>query len=194
MSDEPAYFPRKINVVIPLGESVCQFIVIGKDEIGALARITEVMAKHGVNLVSGGTYDAGTTGEFLFNFFGELAECDVSAEALSSELRTLPFVSRVSVSQGDEAVYDRQMFPVVLFENNRAVILTADSMTFIERDLQKQIGKQGQQVLFEVGRSSALSIAALHKNMIPEADRETLLKTACDDVREGLGARQLRGP
>lgn len=183
MPGEPPYFTRKINLVVPLGESVAHFLVVGRDEVGVLAKITGIMAAHRLNLLNGGTYDTLKKDEFLFNVFAEFSGADATPEDVSAELRALPFVSSVVVSLSEDAVYDRYMFPVVLFERNRAVILPADSIAIIENDLHRQIGKRGQNVLFEVGRSSGLSIAGVHRNMIPEADRDTLLKTACDDMR-----------
>jgi predicted amino acid-binding ACT domain protein len=181
--DEETYFPRRLNIVVPLGESIHQFVIVGKDEVGALAKAAEVLARHGVNLVSGGTYDADAKEEFVFSMFAELAKADCTSETLASELRALPFISSVSVSAADKAVYDQHLFPVVLFGSERAVIVTAQSIAFMEQDLQKQIGKQGLQVLFEVGRSGGLGLSALHKSMMPEADREQLLRTAVDDMR-----------
>ena len=192
---ETPYFPRRITVVVPLGEAIYHFIIVGKDDVGVLAKITEVIARHGVNLISGGTYDASKKGEFLFNVFADLARADTTSEKLAAELRALPFVSTVTASQTEETVYDQHMFPVVLFENNRAVIVPAESISFIERDLRKQIGKQGLQFLFEVGRSSGLNLTALHRNMIPDADRGTLLATAIDDMRaRGWGLVSMEPP
>jgi predicted amino acid-binding ACT domain protein len=195
MDDETKFFPRKINVVVPLGESVVHFLVVGKDEAGALAKIAGVLAAHGLNLLNAGTYETTKKDEFLFNFFADFAKADVTLEAISTELKALSFVSLVSASRSEEAVYDKHMFPVVLFEGNRAVLLLAESVVSIERDLQRQIGKQGQQVLFEVGRSSSLIISAVHRNMLPDADRETLLATACDDMRaRGWGLTAFQAP
>ncbi|MGA2198472.1 MAG: hypothetical protein ABSG45_00895 [Nitrososphaerales archaeon] len=185
---QPEYFPRDISLVVPLGESIHQFIIVGKDQVGALAKITEAIARHNVNLLTGGTYGKNKGGDFLFSIFADLAGAACTPEDLASELGALPFVSKVSFSHTEEAIYDQHMFPVVLFEANRAVLLAAESITFMERDLQRQIGRQGLQVLFEVGRSSGINLAALHKNMLPDADRNTLLATAKDDMRaQGWG-------
>jgi len=181
--DESGYFPRRITVVVPLGESVHHLIVSGKDEVGALAKVTRLIASHSVNLINGGTYDAETRDKFLFNFFVDLARADCSAEELAAELRTLDCVSGVSVAQTEDVVYDQRLFPVVLFEDSRAVIIPGESITYMERDLTKQLGMQGLQVTFEIGRSSGLSVAALHRNMLPDEDSETLLRTAIDDMR-----------
>ncbi len=180
---QPEYFPRNISLVVPLGESIHQFIIVGRDQVGALAKIAETIAKHNVNLLTGGTYGKNTGDDFLFSIFADLAAASCTPEDLASELKALPFVSKVSFSHTDEGIYDQHMFPVVFFEANRAVVLPAESIAFMERDLQRQIGKHGQQVLFEVGRSSGINLAALHKNMLPDADRGTLLSTAKDDMR-----------
>ncbi len=183
LTDEPRFFPRRLNVVVPLGEAVHELIVVGRDEIGALARTADMLARHGVNLISGGTYDSNASGEFLFTIFTNMAGADCTPEALVSELKGLAFVRRVSISGTDDVVYDQHLFPLVLFGENRAVVVTALSMVTMEEDLQKQLGKQGLQVLFEVGRSSGMNLSALHKSMLPDADRETLLRTAKDDMR-----------
>jgi predicted amino acid-binding ACT domain protein len=183
LTDEHSYFPRKLNIVVPLGESVHELIVVGRDEIGALAKVTEVLARHNANMISVGTYDAGVSGEFLFSIFANLANADCTPEKLVSEIKGLAFVARVSISDTEDVVYDQHLFPLVLFGESRAVIVTAQSIVSMEQDLQKQIGKQGLQVLFEVGRSSGSNLSALHKAMLPEADRDALLRTAKDDMR-----------
>jgi hypothetical protein len=182
-SEEPDYFPRRITVVAPLGEAVPYLVIGGSDEIGALAKVTSIKAKHGVNLISGGTYDAEGGQKFIFSIFADLARADCSSDELATELKGLPCVTSVSVTQTEDVVYDQRLFPVILFEENRAVIMPGESIAFMERDLNKQLGVQGLQLIFEVGRSSWLSVAALHRNMLPDADRDTLLSTATDDMR-----------
>ena len=183
MTDERSYFPRKLNVVVPLGESVHELIVVGRDEVGALAKVAELLARHKVNMISGGTYDADVNGQFLFSIFANLANADCTPEKLVSELKGLAFVTRVSISDTEDVVYDQHLFPLVLFGGSRAVVVTAHSIVSMEQDLQKQLGRQGLQVLFEVGRSSGSNLGALHKAMLPEADRDTFLRTAKDDMR-----------
>ncbi len=181
--EEPGYIPRRITVVAPLGEAVHHLIIEGADEVGALAQVTAVIAKHGVNLINGGTYDAGDGKKFLFSVFADLAHADCQPDDLATELKGLPCVSAVSITRTEDVVYDQRLFPVLLFENNRAVIMPGESMAFMERDMNKQLGQQGLQLIFEVGRSSGLSVAALHRNMLSDADRDTLLMTATDDMR-----------
>ena len=181
--EEPGYFPRRITVVAPLGEAVYHLVIQGTDEVGALAKVTSVIAKHRVNLISGGTYDAQGGQKFLFSVFADLAHADCSSDGLAAELQGLPCVLTVSVTQTEDVIYEQRLFPVMLFDDNRAVIMPGESIAFMERDLNKQLGVQGLQVIFEVGRSSGISVAALHRNMLPDAGRDTLLMTATDDMR-----------
>src|ERR1017187_2852365 len=152
--EEPGYFPRRITVVAPLGEAVYHLVIQGTDEVGALAKVTSVIAKHRVNLISGGTYDAQGGQKFLFSVFADLAHADCSSDGLAAELQGLPCVLTVSVTQTEDVIYEQRLFPVMLFDDNRAVIMPGESIAFMERDLNKQLGVQGLQVIFEVGRSS----------------------------------------
>ncbi|MGA2665706.1 MAG: hypothetical protein ABSF83_12270, partial [Nitrososphaerales archaeon] len=182
-ADRAAYFPRRIAAIAPLGEGVHHLVVVARHGAKGLSEVAELLARHDVNLLNGGTYESAQKREFLFNVYVDTSEADCSTEVLVAQLKDLPSVLAASASRTEDEVYDQRLFPVELFEKYRAAIVPAESMVSMERDLEERIGRQGLHVLFEVGRSTGLGLSAHHRKMLPDAGKEILLGAALDDVR-----------
>ncbi len=148
---------------------LAQFSIEMRNAPGAMQQQAELVAKHGVNVLSG-FHDAPVLAEKgTWSFFGDFTKADIEPEALAAELRSLrPVVKVRFASTKDGFITDTMNFPVLL-GNERAIIVRASILLSIIDRITSIFGpesKSAQVILHQVGEAGGQRVFESVKTMI----------------------------
>ena len=158
--DSQEHTPRLLMSTRPPGRDIFEVLVTGKDAIGTLNGITEVLKKRNVNFVAahGHTDESGT--KFVNAFFCEMAGATCTPDELQKELEAFPFVDSVMVSQMGRAMFEKFMFPLAMLHAGRALLVDASAFAMVEGRLAQMFGTAGNTMAFEQGKAYAKQLVA----------------------------------
>ena len=190
---EPApdqdYYPRLLGLAssTPSPTSGRQFelLVTGTDQIGALAKLSAILAHHEVNLTFCGGYYILAPDTFVWTAFIDLTHSKSSIDRVLRDLRRLDFVSEVKSLETRGESIDRFLFPVIIHGDRRGIIMGLQSLQEEETQLTRMLGPPGAVIMFELGRAYANGSIE---------DFPDLLKESRPKERLDLAAAWLRMP
>jgi predicted amino acid-binding ACT domain protein len=133
-----------------------ELLVTGSDGVGALSKLTGVFARHEVNLGPSGEYYTGPSGEFAWTTFANFSNSQSPIERVVKELQKFEFVARVDSVKVQEIAIERFLFPVMITEKFRGLILNLEPLLGVERRLLETFGSAGAALMFEEGRQYAI--------------------------------------
>lgn len=148
----------------PPGDQIVELLVVGKDSVGALNKITSVMSDGKVNILSAhGQMDESREG-FVHAFFCEFSEAKLTPDELVGRLRKLSFVTEVRLEPMKGLMFERFMFPVSSMSAGRVLSLGARAFVEMEDRLVEIFGTAGETMSYEQGKAYAEStMKALEK-------------------------------
>lgn len=181
------YHPRLIGLAPPLESvrsgSVYEFLAVGRDEVGTLAKLNGVLNSHHLKLTTAGGYSVPEPGTFVWSGFADYSRSEFKPEDTLREMRKLSFVTYAEAAKIDEVVFDRYLFPVTMLGKQRAIIFRAEPFTRVEQRLIAAFGSGGATIMFDEGRHYALEAFSHYVAMLPGASPEVILKNAVAGLR-----------
>ncbi len=130
-----------------------------KNEPGALASVTSILSKAGVNTLSGFTAVSGGAGSGTWGFFAE-AEKDFRAARLKQLIDSSPYVSDTIVVEGTGGlVVDTTHFPLKLNSGETMILARKEVFGDMFRRLGEMFGTGGEAIVFEEGEATGESDA-----------------------------------
>lgn len=153
------YFPKALFAIdFKPTAKLAQFSIEMRNVPGSMQQQAELVAKHGVNVLSG-FHDAPLLAERgTWSFFADFTKADIEPESLAGELRFLPPVLKVRYeSTKDGFITDTMHFPVLL-GNERAIIVRASILVSILNRIKSIFGPEGssaQVILHQIGDAGA---------------------------------------
>jgi hypothetical protein len=181
------YFPRVIGLAPPLESlksgNVYEFVAKGRDEVGTLSKLNNVLNSHHLKLSTAGGYAVVEPGVFVWSGFVDYSYSDFKADDTLREIRKFPFVTFAEATKISEVVFDRYLFPVTILGNRRAIIFRAEPFIRVEQRLIAAFGTGGATIMFDEGRHYAQESFAQYLAILPGASREVILMNAIAGLR-----------
>ena len=170
----------------PRGENIFEFGILARDESGAFAKLVQVFAIHKIDIRSATTsrvYDKKTKSECtVAGLFCDFTSSDCTVENLETELKALKFIIEVQYYDMKDRMWERFLFPTTL-AGSRIIMLRADPLLRIERNLIDRMGTAGAAIMFHEGEVYAEQAFEEIKKMLPGAQSERLLQCVIDALR-----------
>lgn len=177
------YYPRRIALVAPQGESVFEFVITGDDRPGTIHAISGIFSKHYVNLTSLDS-DSIASGEFVLVIYADFRKADVTADQVHKEISELKFVNSSVFGKASSVLFERYLFPITAGGNNRAIILPALALVGYEKAVMERAGaKEGAEHLVATGRPVGLGLASTLRAYMPWTGSEKMVDAASDAMR-----------
>jgi len=180
--DATEYFPRRLALVTPQGESVFEFVVTGQDRIGILGEVCAIFAKHYVTLTSLDV-DLVASGEFVMVSYADFRNSHASAKTVQREIRALRSVKKVVCGRASDILFEKFMFPITAGGSERAVILPVSYLFGYERAVLQRRGREGEQQLVAMGRLVGQGVSNTLRSYMPWEDPKVLVGAAADAMR-----------
>ncbi|MDA4111767.1 MAG: hypothetical protein OK439_04465 [Thaumarchaeota archaeon] len=186
-------YPRNITLLRPPGSKVVEFMVICKNEIGALAAISGILAKANLNIeVKYGHADRDSNA-YLLILYADFSNSPSSLDQITKDLKDLPVVNKVEIDDDQRRRFDNFLFPIVGVQDNRAVIMDLNALVKLEQSLFEKIGSGGHAFLFQMGRDYSIENGKILKSGDFAQDRESQLKNLVDLLKtSGWGIFDIR--
>jgi predicted amino acid-binding ACT domain protein len=181
-SETPLYFPRRLALVAPQGESIFEFLVTGQDRIGILKQMSATFAKHYVTLTSVDV-DTIASGQFVLVTYADFRNADADAKQVQKELKALKSVKTVVFGRASDVLFEKYMFPITAGGSNRAIILPVTALIGYEKAVLQRGGKQGEHLLIATGRPVGKGVSNTLRSYMPWADSQALVRAAVDAMR-----------
>jgi predicted amino acid-binding ACT domain protein len=173
------YFPRMIGMA-PDGkfseDKLFELLVLGMDRLGALSKLTTLLAQHKVNIIPSGGYSIWKPGTFIWTTFADFSRTKSPVEYVLRDLKRIDFVTEAKAKKLNGTHIDQFLFPVYLLNSFRGVIFSIEPLLGVERRLIEQIGPPGEVILFEEGRNYAIETLGQLVEAFPNTRQEALLE------------------
>lgn len=156
-------YPRNIGISVPRGEGIYEIVVVGKDRIGVLRDLAQIISAHEISLVETGMYQVFDQGEFVFAAYGDFRTAKHTPQELKSELKKQSFVVQAEVDLPASKTFDRHLFPVVISRGERVIVLRMGSFLKVEKRLENALGSGGATIMYEVGKGYGLEVVNRYK-------------------------------
>lgn len=183
MNDQRRYYPRRIGVVTPRSQSVYEFLVVGEDKPGTLAKTLSIFSEHYANFRDMSCYADMTSGDFVLNLFVDVARADKNAEEFRRLVSTLPFVTSVTMQKTASTLFDAFLFPATFAGDMRAAMLPADAIVGRELEVLQKFGDRGKEFAIELGRPLGIQLAETLRRFFPWSDADAMIGSAVDGLR-----------
>ena len=186
-------YPRNIALLRPSGPKIVEFMIICKNEIGALAAISGIFAKQNLNIeVTYGHADR-QGNEYLLILYADFSNSTYTVDQITKDLKDLPVIQKVEVDIDQRRHFDDFLFPLVSVDNDRAVIMDLNALIKLEQSLFEKIGSGGHAFLYQMGRDYSLENSKFLKSSNFSQDRESQLKNLADSLKAaGWGIFDIR--
>jgi len=161
---------QRIVGITPIGSKSLEdrwyeILVTGRDEIGALSKMTAILAQQGVNLAPSGGYYTTVPGTFVWTTFANFNGFRASVDEVTRDLKRLGFVAEVDIVRMEDGASDQFLFPVMISDKSRGIIFSVEPLLRVEQRLIVQLGSAGAALMFDQGRDYAIE----NFRQLPEA-------------------------
>jgi len=131
-----------------------------KEQVGALADITKILAIRGVDILEGQIYVT-KEGRGYFTFFAEAADAKTDADFLIQMLRGSSFLESVEAVESRKGIIiDSLNFPLTTDFGERSVLLSAESARETFRKAREQYGRNAADLIYSLGFSNGSGVWA----------------------------------
>jgi hypothetical protein len=192
MSNE--YFTRYLSITKPRGDHIFEFLVYGIDKPGTFIRIVEVYSRHGIDIRSiSASPDQGDESFFVSTAFCDMSKADCTTDTVVAELRSLSFVRKVLFADMKGRLFDRFLFPTMIMNKNRVILMRVEALLKIEKFLMDEIGSGGAGMMYNEGKIYGGEVVKQYQLALPNATVEVLVENILDGLRAtGWGLFQFR--
>jgi len=108
---------------------------------------------------------------------------DCSAAELADELKRIQVVRTVDFENVSGTLFDRYLFPVMIMDDMRAVVVSAGTLLGIENHYSKFLGQRGKQLLFDGGKQAGLSSLRNMRKLTQKTSARDLLANIEEQLR-----------
>jgi hypothetical protein len=172
-----------------------ELLVAGEDEVGALAKLANVLALNGVNLAPSGGYYSVSPGAFVWTTFANFTRTRSTLEHVIKDLKRLEFVRRVEAVSMTGVAVDQFLFPVMITEKVRGLIMSLEPLLGVERRLLETFGSAGASLMFEMGRQYTIESLRQLREVLPGSAPEEFLALVVSWLRTtGWGIFEFDAP
>jgi hypothetical protein len=180
---KPKYFPRNLSVSFRPGDRVYEFLVVWQHEAGSMERILGVFSKHGVRVLMTHSQLDEETEAAVGTYYCDLARADQPVESLRNEIKALGFVRSVEYISTESTLFDRFLFPVMIWGRNRVLIMRLSPLLNIEKRLSEELGSAGSAIMFREGEGYAAETLGQYRAVLGSVSAESLLENVKDGLR-----------
>jgi predicted amino acid-binding ACT domain protein len=177
------HYTKFLSLSKPLGEDVFEFLLVTKDEVGVTSKITGEIARHNVDILSIDGANDSEIGRFVLTIFCDLAKADCTAQGLADDMRKFAFVTKIEYVDAKGRLFDTFHFPLRIMNKYRAVLMRADPLQRVEKDLEQVLGSAGASIMFEEGKSYARGTWAQFREALPDASSQDIVQNTVDGLR-----------
>ena len=177
------FFPRNIPLSKPSGQSVTEFLIVGRDDLESVSKVMSIFADRRINVLASYFESRDEAHNFILTFFAEVDDVESQIEILEKEISSLSFVKQVQSVKMKDRVYDQYLFPITATGSTRVIIMRADPLLNIEKQLFDRMGSAATSIMYEEGRAYARQTTAQMLTISPNMDRDELLENSLDGLR-----------
>jgi len=176
-------YPRNIALLRPAGSKVIEFMIICKNEIGALAAISGVFAKQNINMeITYGHADRHDNA-YLLILYADFANSTSTADQVVKDLKELMVTQLVEVDADQKRHFDDFLYPIVGVDDDRAVIMGLNALVKLEQTMFEKIGSGGHAFLYQMGKDYSIENSKILKTSTFPQDQESQLKNLADSLK-----------
>jgi hypothetical protein len=183
--DDRNYFARYLSITKPKGDHIFEFLIYGIDEPGTFVKMLEIFTRHKIDIRSV-TASPDQTDEdhfFVSNVFCDMSKSDCITDSIISELRKLPFVRKVLCADMKMRLFDRFLFPTLIMNNNRVILMRVEALLRMEKSLFEKMGSVGAAMMFDQGKIYGEDALKQYRLALPGASTEVLVENITDGLR-----------
>jgi len=186
-------YPRNISLLRPAGNKVIEFMIICKNEIGALAAISGIFAKENLNIeITYGHADR-QGNSYLLILYADFSNSSSTVDQIIKDLKELPVIHMVEVDIDQKRHFDDFLYPVVGVDGDRAVVMGLNALIKLEQTMFEKIGSGGHAFLYQMGKDYSIENSKILKSGNFAQDQESQLKNLADSPKAaGWGIFDIR--
>ncbi len=125
--------------------------------------------------------------------FCDMSKADCTTDIIVSELRSLSFVRKVLFADMKGRLFDRFLFPTMIMNKNRVILMRVEALLKIEKFLMDEIGSGGAGMMFNEGKIYGGEVVKQYRLALPNSTTEVLVENILDGLRAtGWGLFQFR--
>ena len=156
-----AYLPKQVFAAdFKTGAKLAQFSIQMRNVVGAMHEQTEVLAKHGVRILSGFHNAPFQVESGEWSFFADFTKADMDPETLAAELRSSSSVLKVRYqTEGDGFIIDDLHFPTLL-GSERVIVVRSTVLKAMIRRVNAIFGAESEPahvILHQIGEAGGIS-------------------------------------
>jgi len=170
-----------------------EFMIVCRNEIGALTAISGIFAKHDLNIeVTYGHADR-EGNSYLLVLYADFSDASSTIDQVVKELKDLMVVHQVEVDSDVRRRFDNFLYPIVNVDEDRAVIMGLNALIKLEQILFEKIGSGGSAFLFQMGKDYSIENFKILKSNSFGEDSDSQLRNLCDFLKtSGWGVFETR--
>lgn len=133
------------------GRRICEFKIVLRNVPGAIAQSSELLYRHGINILSG--FQEARDELFNWTFIADLTESEVESKELIEELERLDKVVTVKCSEPkiEHLIIDNLHFPLIA-QGERSLIFRSATLNGIMRTIRDIVGRDaGNIIIYQLG-------------------------------------------
>jgi hypothetical protein len=169
----------------PKGDHIFEFLIYGRDEPGILVKIVDIFTKHKIDIrsISASPEQLEDRPYFVSNAFCDMSKADCTTESIVIELRKFSFVKRVLYADMKGRLFDRFLFPTLIMNKNRVILMRVEALLRMEKSLRDKMGSVGTVMMFDEGKVYGEEALKQYKLALPGATPEILVENIIDGLR-----------
>lgn len=176
-------YPRNIALIKPQGNKITEFLIICKNEIGALASIAAIFAKQNVNIEIAYGHADHADNRYLLVLYADFSNSPVLVEQVVTELRALFVTHNVEIDADQTKQFDDFLFPILGFQQDRAVVMGLNALIKLEQNMFEKIGSGAHAFLFQMGKDYSTENSKVLRSSNFQQDQESQLRNLIDSMK-----------
>jgi predicted hydrocarbon binding protein len=146
------FIPREIPIGFFSNRKIVEFSFKLKNLPGVIAKISNIISKHKINILSGFHIAYPNIEEAMWSFFADFTNSDIEPKDLIEEIRIMNTTLDIKFNEAkfNNLIIDDLHFPLLVL-NERSITLRIDSFANITERLYKVFGSGAATILYEMG-------------------------------------------
>jgi len=178
-----AYAPNK---------KIVEFYFKLKNIPGVIEKISSIMAKHKINILSGFHVAYPEKEEAIWSFFADFTNADIGVKEIIERIRSMNVALDMNLNEEkiDGLLIDNFHFPLLVL-NERSITLRVDSLANIIKRLYEVFGSGGATILYEMGMELGENAVKKTKERYNIKGVEVLKAILIERITKGWGIPEL---
>jgi len=159
---------------------------------GVIEKISSIMAKHKINILSGFHVAYPDKEEATWSFFADFTNSDVEMKEIVERIRSMNFILDMNFNEEkiNGLLVDNFHFPLLVL-NERSITLRVDSFANIVKRLYEVFGSGGATILYEMGMELGENAVKKTKERYNIKGVEVLKAILIERIAKGWGIPEL---